>query len=80
MSEAPTMGGDDPAGTTSLRAAPFPKLVVSGGHSPAFDAVCDALEVGLGAQRAVVRGAGHSIPTTGAPYNNVLARFFEAVE
>ena len=40
---------------------PFPKLVVSGGHSAAFDAVCDVLEVRLGAERAVLPGAGHSV-------------------
>ena len=28
-----------------LSAAPFPKLVVSGGHNAAFDAVCDVLEI-----------------------------------
>jgi pimeloyl-ACP methyl ester carboxylesterase len=45
-----------------LAAAPFPKLVVSGAHSPAFDAVCDVLEERLGAERAVLPGAGHSLP------------------
>jgi pimeloyl-ACP methyl ester carboxylesterase len=45
-----------------LAATPFPKLVVSGAHHPAFDAVCDMLEDRLGAQRAVLPGAGHSIP------------------
>ena len=39
-----------------LAAAPFPKLVVSGGHSAAFDAVCDVLEERLDAERLVVRG------------------------
>jgi pimeloyl-ACP methyl ester carboxylesterase len=45
-----------------LAAAPFPKLVVSGAHHAAFDAVCDVLEERLDAERAVVPGAGHSIP------------------
>jgi len=45
-----------------LAAAPFPKLVVSGAHNAAFDAVCDVLEARLGAERAVLPGAGHSIP------------------
>jgi pimeloyl-ACP methyl ester carboxylesterase len=44
-----------------LAAAPFPKLVVSGAHDPAFDAVCDVLEQRLGAERAVLPGAGHSL-------------------
>jgi pimeloyl-ACP methyl ester carboxylesterase len=45
-----------------LAAAPFPKLVVSGAHNAAFDAVCDVLEDRLGAERAVLPGAGHSLP------------------
>jgi len=62
-----------------LAAAPFPKLVVSGGHHPAFDAVCDVLEARLGAERAVLPGAGHSLPR--APgYNDVLVDFIERAE
>ena len=57
-----------------LAAAPFPTLVVSGAHHPAFDAVCDVLEERLGAERAVLPGAGHSIPR--APgYNERLEEF-----
>ena len=57
-----------------LAAAPFRKLVISGAHSAAFDAVCDVLERELGAERAVVPGAGHSIPR--APgYAERLAEF-----
>lgn len=57
-----------------LAAAPFPKLVVSGAHSAAFDAVCAVLEAGLGAERVVLPGAGHSLPR--APgYNDVLVDF-----
>jgi pimeloyl-ACP methyl ester carboxylesterase len=60
----------------ALADAPFPKLVVSGGHSEAFDAVADVLEERLGAQRAVVPGAGHSIPR--APgYPERLAAFLD---
>jgi pimeloyl-ACP methyl ester carboxylesterase len=58
-----------------LAAAPFPKLVVSGGHSAAFDAVCDVLEARLDAQRAVLPGAGHSIPRLGEPLNALLETF-----
>jgi pimeloyl-ACP methyl ester carboxylesterase len=62
-----------------LAAAPFPKLVVSGAHSAAFDAVCDVLEDRLGAERAMLPGAGHSIPR--APgYNELLAAFISAAE
>jgi pimeloyl-ACP methyl ester carboxylesterase len=46
----------------ALAATTFPKLVISGAHHPAFDAVCDVLERRLGAERAVLPGAGHSVP------------------
>jgi pimeloyl-ACP methyl ester carboxylesterase len=60
----------------TLRAGGFPILVVSGAHHPAFDAVCDVLERELGAKRAVVPGAGHSIAR--APgFNDVLVQFLE---
>lgn len=61
-----------------LAAAPFPKLVVSGAHHPAFDAVCDVLERRLGAERAVIPGAGHTVQRTGAPFNERLERFLTA--
>jgi pimeloyl-ACP methyl ester carboxylesterase len=63
-----------------LRGAPFPKLVVSGGHHPAFDAVCDVLERELDAERAVVSGAGHSVARTGEPFNNVLVDFLSRAD
>ncbi len=58
-----------------LAAAPFPKLVVSGGHDAAFEAVCDVLEQRLGAERAVLPGAGHSVQRLGKPFNDLLADF-----
>jgi pimeloyl-ACP methyl ester carboxylesterase len=57
-----------------LAAAPYPKLVVSGAHNPAFEAVCDVLEERLGAERAVVPGSGHSIPRVPG-FNDVLEEF-----
>lgn len=60
-----------------LGSAPFPKLVVSGGHSPAFEAVCDVLEQGLGAERAILPGAGHSVQRLGEPFNDLLTSFVE---
>jgi pimeloyl-ACP methyl ester carboxylesterase len=62
----------------ALAATAFPKLVVSGGHHPAFDAVCDVLERRLGAERAVIPGAGHSVQRTGAPCNERLEAFLAA--
>jgi pimeloyl-ACP methyl ester carboxylesterase len=64
----------------ALAATPFPKLVVSGGHSEAFDAVCDVLEQRLGAERLVLEGAGHSVQRLGAPFNDALAAFVERAE
>jgi len=63
-----------------LARVPFPKLVVSGGHSQAFDSVCDVLEERLGAERAVLPGAGHSIQRLGEPFNELLASFVERAE
>jgi pimeloyl-ACP methyl ester carboxylesterase len=63
-----------------LAGAPFPKLVVSGAHHPAFDAVCDVLEERLGAERAVLPGAGHSVQRLGQPFNDLLTSFVERVE
>jgi pimeloyl-ACP methyl ester carboxylesterase len=59
-----------------LRGAPFPKLVVSGAHHAAFDAICDALERELGAERAVCPGAGHAAQAA-AGFNEVLIDFLE---
>ena len=55
-----------------LAAASFPKLVVSGGHSVAFEVMCDALAERIGGSRAVVEGAGHEIQFTGAPINEAM--------
>jgi pimeloyl-ACP methyl ester carboxylesterase len=63
-----------------LAAAGFPVLIISGGHSRGFEAVCDALADRLQAERAVIPGRGHTIPHTGAPYNERLAAFLESAE
>jgi pimeloyl-ACP methyl ester carboxylesterase len=64
----------------ALAAAAYPKLVVSGGHNAAFDAVCDVLEERLGAERAVLPGAGHSIPRLGEAFNSLLESFVTRAE
>jgi pimeloyl-ACP methyl ester carboxylesterase len=64
----------------ALARTPFPKLVVSGAHHPAFDAVCDVLEQSLGAERAVLPGAGHSVQRLGETFNELLADFVERAE
>ncbi len=78
MRERPPWESDPPL--EQLRAAPFPKLVISGGHSPVFEAVCDAVAARLGAARIVIAGRGHTIPATGAPYNLHLHAFLDAAE
>jgi pimeloyl-ACP methyl ester carboxylesterase len=78
MRERPPWEADPPL--EKLRSADFPKLVISGGHSPVFEAVCDALARRLDAQRAVVSGRGHTIPATGAAYNERLHAFLSASE
>jgi pimeloyl-ACP methyl ester carboxylesterase len=55
-----------------LAAATFPKLVVSGGHDPGFEAICDHLAREVGAARSVIEGAGHEIQFTGPPINDAL--------
>lgn len=60
-----------------LAAAGIPALVLSGGHDPAYEAVCDALERALGAERRVLPGAGHAIPSLGPPVNDLLADLWE---
>lgn len=63
-----------------LRTAPFPILAVSGGHEPAFEAVCDVLAERAGSERAVLPGAGHSVQRLGEPFNELLAAFVERAE
>jgi pimeloyl-ACP methyl ester carboxylesterase len=76
-----TMMGRDP-GTAdlslgALKRTSFPKLVTSGGHHPVFEAICDRLQRELNAERAVIRGAGHGVPRTGAPFNERLEAFLQ---
>jgi pimeloyl-ACP methyl ester carboxylesterase len=63
----------------ALGAAPFRKLVVSGGHSRAFEAICDALAEGLGAERATCSGAGHAIARAEG-FRELLERFLQRQE
>ena len=61
-----------------LAAAPFPKLVVSGGHSAGFEVMCNEVAGRIGASRAVIEGAGHEIQFTGAPINEALLAIWRA--
>jgi pimeloyl-ACP methyl ester carboxylesterase len=57
-----------------LRTMGPPALVVSGAHHPAFDAICDALEQGLDAERLVLPGYGHA-PQLHPAFNDALLAF-----
>ena len=57
-----------------LEPLPYPVLVVTGGHEPAFEAVGDVLCERLDAERLVLRGAGHAVQR--APgFNEALEAF-----
>ncbi len=53
----------------SLAAAPFPKLVLSGGWNQLMETLCETLAREIGAMRAVILGAGHGVQRTGQPFN-----------
>jgi pimeloyl-ACP methyl ester carboxylesterase len=59
-----------------LAATRFPKLVASGAHHPAFDAICDVLEARLPAERLVLEGSGHTVQRH-PDFNACLADFVE---
>ncbi len=59
-----------------LSATSFPKLVVSGAHHPAFDAICDVLERELLAERLVLPGHGHVVQLHPA-FNEALSDFVD---
>lgn len=73
MLERPPWQADPPL--EALAGAPFSKLVISGGHSPVFDAVCDRIADRIGARRAAISGRGHTIPANGESYNELLHAF-----
>jgi pimeloyl-ACP methyl ester carboxylesterase len=58
-----------------LAAAPFAKLWVSGGHTPEFEAITDALAEQIGGKRLVIVGGGHEPQSMGAPFNDALEAF-----
>jgi pimeloyl-ACP methyl ester carboxylesterase len=78
MRERPPWEAEPPL--EALRAATFPKLVISGGHSPVFDAVCNVVASRMRADRAVISGRGHTIPAVGAAYNERLHSFLSEGE
>jgi pimeloyl-ACP methyl ester carboxylesterase len=75
MSERPPHEAEIPL--DRLAAAAFPKLVVTGAHNAALDAVADVLERELPARRVVLPGAGHNLPRARG-YNETLTAFLDA--
>lgn len=61
----------------AIAAAMFPKLVVSGGHDDGWDEMCRVLAGRIGADHAVIEGAGHEIQFTGAPLNERLVALWQ---
>jgi pimeloyl-ACP methyl ester carboxylesterase len=61
-----------------IAGAPYPKLVISGNHSPAFEAVCDEIRERLDAARAYVEGVGHTTPLAGVRFNDCLEAFLRS--
>ena len=56
----------------AVASATCPKLVVTGGHSAGFDAICDDLAERIRADRAVITGAGHEIQFAAPAVNEAL--------
>ena len=63
-----------------LNSVLFPKLVVSGRHHPAFDAVTSELTQAMGARCVELPGAGHMVQMLGEPFNAELLAFWRAAE
>jgi pimeloyl-ACP methyl ester carboxylesterase len=57
-----------------LEPLPYPVLVVTGNHEPAFEAVADVLCVQLSAERLVLPGAGHAVQRA-VGFNRALEAF-----
>jgi pimeloyl-ACP methyl ester carboxylesterase len=56
-----------------LEPLPYPVLVVTGDHEPAFEAVADVLCDRLGAERLVLPGAGHAVQRASG-FNEAITR------
>jgi hypothetical protein len=56
----------------ALKRTSFSKLVAAGGHQPCSKQSAMRLKRELKTERAIILGAGHSVPHTGAPFNERL--------
>jgi pimeloyl-ACP methyl ester carboxylesterase len=64
----------------TLAGAPFPKLLVSGANTPAFEAISDALAMQIGGRRLVLPGADHDPRRLGVPFNDALENILRAAD
>lgn len=62
----------------AIAAASYPKLVVTGGGTPGFEAVADALAETLPAQRLLFDGSPHAVQRIGQPFNDALLAHLES--
>jgi pimeloyl-ACP methyl ester carboxylesterase len=60
--------------------AAFPKLVVTGGWSGAFDGIARRLADLLGTELHTLVGAGHAVQRVGAPFNTLLAQLITSTQ
>ena len=63
-----------------MRSSGYPTLVVSGGHSQAFDAAAHAVAAATGGRVEVIAGAGHMVQMLGEPFNEMLLKFWTEAE
>ncbi len=63
-----------------LTRTPFPKLVVSGGGTPGFEDVADALAEQLPAKRVLFAGSPHAVQKIGKPFNDELTAHIDAAD
>ncbi|CCG02353.1 alpha/beta fold hydrolase [Blastococcus saxobsidens] len=61
-----------------LAAAPFPKLVVTGGGTPGFEDVADVLAEKLPGKRVLFDGSPHAVQRIGERFNNELRNFLSS--
>jgi pimeloyl-ACP methyl ester carboxylesterase len=64
---------DVPVG--AVRGGAFPKLVVAGGWSHAFDVIAHRVATLVDAEFHLFPGAGHAVQRIGAPFNDLLRNF-----
>ncbi|MFJ9371272.1 alpha/beta fold hydrolase [Nocardia sp. NPDC101769] len=64
----------------ALARTAFPKLVVTGGGTPGFEDVADALAEGLSAKRVLFEGSPHAVQRIGQKFNDELVAHLQNAE